>query len=96
MLNDPIVTWNLVLSCVAFPGLAWFIKREITKNSNELRENKRDLMEEIRSIRSCMSNMKQDIGEKVDKDDCETRSKEKWERLNHHRHTDRGEVVIPS
>lgn len=94
MLNDPLVTWNLLICVVAFPTLGWFIRREITSIHDAAKDRQSELKEEIRSIKTCISNIKEDVNEKVDKADCEKDTRDKWERLYHHRHTDSGEVVV--
>ena len=92
---DAHITWNLILSIIAFPSLAWFIKRELDENRNAVKENQVTIRQEMKEIKTCMMSMKREIDARVHKDDCEEESKIKWNRLNHHTHDAQGRVVIP-
>lgn len=88
------MTWNLILCLIAFPSLGWFIRRELTTIQDSAKERSRDLKSEIEKLRDCMTNVKKDVEKKVDRDDCEAKGQEKWERIYHHRHADDGAVVV--
>ena len=94
MATEPLVTWNLVLCSVAFPALGFFIRKLFEDMQKNAVDRYSLLHEEIRSIKSCMAGMKEDIKDKVDESACNTKSKEKWERINRHTHDDQGRVVI--
>lgn len=94
MTNEPLMTWNLILCVIAFPSLGWFIRRELTNIQESAKERSRDLKIEIERIRECLSDVKHNVENKVDREDCENKSAEKWERIYHHRHTEDGAVVV--
>ena len=92
--NEPILTWNLILCVIAFPSLGFFIRKLIVDTQKQAVERYALLHDEIKEIKACMGNVKADVNRKVDKTDCQRMSEEKWERINKHRHTDEGAVVI--
>lgn len=94
MLNTDL-SWNLLLNVIAFPSLAFFIKRELNFNRDAVKENQVLIRQEMKDIKTCMTAMKKEIDERVHKDECAEESKVKWERLNHHTHDVNGKVVIP-
>jgi len=94
MTNEPLITWNLLLCLVAFPSLGWFIRRELTNIQDSAKERSAELTRKIERIQDCMTLVKRDVEQKVDRDDCEAKGAEKWERIYHHKHNDAGEVVV--
>lgn len=49
-------------------------------------ERSKTLAESLARIESCMATVKAEVRDKVNIEDCEKWSKEKWDRMNHHEH----------
>jgi hypothetical protein len=95
MTNEPVMTWNLILCAVGIPSLGYYIRTLLNDREESSKERHEILTKEIERMRACINNIKQEMDEKRDIDDCEDRSREKWERINRHMHDTNGHVVIP-
>lgn len=95
MTNEPVMTWNLILCAVGIPSLGYYIRTLIDDKEHASKERHETLTKEIERMRDCIGNIKRELDEKRDVDDCDSRSKEKWERINRHQHDANGHVVIP-
>jgi len=93
-MNEPAVTWNLILCVIAFPSLGWFIRRLFDDMQKQAVDRYALLHEELRETKACVAGIKRDLNNKVDEELCQKKSEEKWARINKHRHTDDGSVVI--
>jgi hypothetical protein len=93
--NEPVMTWNLILCAVGIPSLGYYIRTLLNDREESSKERHEILTKEIERMRACINNIKQEMDEKRDIDDCEDRSREKWERINRHMHDTNGHVVIP-
>jgi hypothetical protein len=105
MAPEPVLTWNLLLTAVAIPALAWYIKHLIDKR--EKYENKAKKIEQEQNLERegrirgdiarldvCLQSIKNQLSTKVDEEDCEKKCDAKWNMINHHRHDEDGAVVI--
>ena len=92
--NEPLLTWNLLLCVCAFPALGWYIKSLLKETQARAIERTEGLVRQYDDLKKCLTGIKQDIATKQDKDECTRLSDEKWHRINKHKHTDTGEVVI--
>lgn len=96
MPTEPGVSWNLLLSIIAFPSLGWFLKREFTNIQEEARTRTKALTSEIEKLRDCMTTVKVDVEGKMSREECDNKAAEKWERIYHHKHDADGAVVVTS
>lgn len=91
---EPLVTWNLLLCVVAFPALGYYVKSLLRESQDRAIERTEGLKQQFDDLKKCLNGIKEDISEKQDKNECTRLSEEKWHRINKHKHTDTGEVVI--
>ena len=96
MVNEPLMIWNLILCVIAFPSLGWFIRRELTNIQDTAKERSAELKSEIKKVSECLTTVKVDLENKIDRADCELKGKDKWQVIYHHKHTEDGEVVVPN
>lgn len=95
MTNEPVMTWNLILCAVGLPSLGWYVKSLLQDKEQASAERHKALKDEIGRMRDCINNIKRELDEKRNIDECDDRSREKWERINRHMHDEKGHVVIP-
>lgn len=93
--SEPIlVTWNLLLCVIAFPALGYYFKTLLRESQDRAIERTEGLTKQFDDLKKCLNGIKDDIKGKQDKSECEKLSKDKWDRLNHHKHTATGEVIV--
>lgn len=98
-MNEPAITWNLVVTAVGFPLLGWFIKYLFDKQER-LREQvqaewRSNLVKELSRLCGRLDQIEKAMVLKLDKEEYEKKSDDKWEMIQHHTHDDRGRVVVP-
>ncbi|MFA5397959.1 MAG: hypothetical protein WC346_18250 [Methanogenium sp.] len=98
-MTDPIITWNLLVTAVGFPLLAWFIKRSFDRR-DKLEEKVNDdfrqgLKKDVERINCRLDMIDRNLNLKLDKEEYERKSDDKWEMIQHHTHDDKGRVVVP-
>lgn len=94
--QEPLITYNLLLCAIAFPALGFFIRKLITDTQEQAKDRYSLLYEEIKDIKRCLRDVKDELNNKVDEDVCDKRGDEKWGRINKHRHAEDGSVIIPA
>lgn len=53
-----------------------------------------EIKEDVKEIRLCLSSLVKELNGRVTREDCEKRGEEKWYRIYHHTHDDKGYVVV--
>lgn len=89
------VVINTLLLIIAIPSLGYYIRKDIRTREDRNTERHEELKTAFKTMQDCMNYMKNELNKKVDTTECKEESKEKWDRINHHRHTETGEVVLP-
>lgn len=98
-MNEPAITWNLVVTAVGFPLLGWFVKylfdrQEKLREQMQLKTEKH-LENELGRICARLDKIEREMVMKLDREEYDKKSDDKWEMIQHHTHDDRGRVVVP-
>ncbi len=98
-MTDPIITWNLLVTAIGFPLLAWFIKRSFAKRDRleeKINEDFRQgLKRDMDKITCRLELIERNLNSKLNRDEYERKSDDKWEMIQHHTHDAKGRVVVP-
>ncbi len=101
---EPAITWNLLLTAVGIPALAFYLKYILQKR-DALKEKlysmhletvleKYDLLrQDIARLNAKVEEIERSMHSKVDRSDCEKDSNDVWSLLKHHRHDSDGKVI---
>jgi len=104
-MTEPILSWNLLITAIGLPALAWFLKRLLDKKesmeekTNAIKqaqdmERHHQVMTDMHRMEECLQEIKRRLEKKVDTEDCKERCDDKWEIIYHHKHDDDGKVVV--
>jgi len=85
---------TFVLCALCFPTLGWFIKNEITRSKQESDKRHSELSESILKLEKCLDRMQGEVSKKVNREECDSWSQDKWDRIYHHTHLPDGKVVV--
>jgi len=88
-MQEPLITWNLIVCLVGIPGLGWWLGNLI-KSRDKLagdnlvlwqegaRERNKLICEKIDKLDHCVSAIKADLNQKVDDHVCERNHAQVW------------------
>lgn len=98
-MTEPAIAWNLFVTAIGFPILGWFVKYLFDKQE-KLREQvqqeqQRHLEIELNRICVRLDKIEREMVFKLDREEYDKKSDDKWEMIQHHTHDDRGRVVVP-
>ena len=94
-MNDPLVTWSLFSTPVLITALGYFIKKLIDDTQTNAQKRNELTTAELSAIKNCLTAIKIDMENRIERKECEVKSGQKWEVIYHHKHNDTGEVVVP-
>lgn len=107
--QEPVLTWNLFLTIILIPLsvtlLGSYLKNIMAKHARDrekYEEEKEKHTEEWRTaignticgIKDSLGEMRKEVVQKVEIEDCNNKSDKKWKMINHHSHDEKGRVVI--
>lgn len=95
MTAEPLITWNLFATPSLIAVLAYFIKKWIDDTQKQAEGRNANTISELAAIKLCLTSIKIDMENKMERTDCEKKGNEKWNVIYHHKHTSEGEVVVP-
>ncbi|OPY87925.1 MAG: hypothetical protein A4E72_01407 [Syntrophus sp. PtaU1.Bin208] len=94
-MNDPVATWNILSTPVLITALGYFIKKLIDDTQETAKHRNEITTAELSAIKQCLTAIKIDMENRVERSECEKKGNQKWDVIYHHKHTESGEVVVP-
>jgi hypothetical protein len=104
-MSEPAITWNLFVTLVGIPSLAFYIKYLIKKRDEAIdakttewqtgaKERHNELKTRLDNFETFMREASVELNKKVNTDDCKGLCDEKWFRIYHHKHDSEGNVAV--